>query len=100
MRSFAYPFGYHAAGARRAVRQAGFAQACVVGDLPASSRDDRWAQPRLQVKGGTTPQQLLEMVRWQPSMAAWCCVRGSCTSGMQDGGRRAGARPRPSGYRR
>ena len=65
--SFAYPFGYHAAAARRAVREAGFAQACVVGDLPARTGDDRWALPRLQVNGGTTPEELLAMVRWQPS---------------------------------
>lgn len=65
--SFAYPFGYHATGGRRAVREAGFAQACVVGDLPARTGDDRWALPRLQVNGGTTPEELLAMVRWQPS---------------------------------
>jgi peptidoglycan/xylan/chitin deacetylase (PgdA/CDA1 family) len=67
VRSFAYPFGYHAAGARRAVREAGFAQACVVGDLPARTGDDRWALPRLQVNGGTTPEELLAMIRWRPS---------------------------------
>jgi peptidoglycan/xylan/chitin deacetylase (PgdA/CDA1 family) len=66
-RSFAYPFGYHAAPARSAVRAAGFAQACAVGDLPACAEDDRWALPRLQVWRGTTPESLLEMVRWQPS---------------------------------
>jgi peptidoglycan/xylan/chitin deacetylase (PgdA/CDA1 family) len=66
VRSFAYPFGYHTALARRAVRAAGFAQACAVGDLPACSGDDRWALPRLQVWSGTTPEALLAMVRRRP----------------------------------
>lgn len=69
-RSFAYPFGYHAAPARSAVKAAGFAQACAVGDLPASCTDDRWALPRLQVLRGTTPEALVAMVRWQPTRAA------------------------------
>ena len=64
--SFAYPFGYHSAAGRRAVRAAGFAQACVVGDLPACARDDRWALPRLQVWSGTTPEALVAMVRRRP----------------------------------
>lgn len=67
--SFAYPFGYHAGPARRAVKEAGFAQACAVGDLPARAGDDRWALPRLQVWGGTSPDALLAMIRWQPSRA-------------------------------
>jgi peptidoglycan/xylan/chitin deacetylase (PgdA/CDA1 family) len=70
VRSFAYPFGYHAPTAREAVRAAGFAQACAVGDLPARAGDDRWALPRLQVRPGTTPEALLAMVTWQPSRAA------------------------------
>jgi peptidoglycan/xylan/chitin deacetylase (PgdA/CDA1 family) len=68
--SFAYPFGYHTARARRAVRAAGFAQACAVGDLPARAGDDRWALPRLQVWSGTTPEALLAMVRRRPVGAA------------------------------
>jgi peptidoglycan/xylan/chitin deacetylase (PgdA/CDA1 family) len=70
VQSFAYPFGYHAAAARAAVRAAGFAQACAVGDLPAGAHDDRWALPRLQVWGGTSVDALLAMVRRQPSGAA------------------------------
>lgn len=68
--SFAYPFGYHAARGRMAVREAGFAQACVVGDLPARTGDDRWALPRLLVAQGTKPEELLDMVCWQPSAGA------------------------------
>jgi peptidoglycan/xylan/chitin deacetylase (PgdA/CDA1 family) len=73
VRSFAYPFGYHTARARRAVRAAGFAQACAVGDLPACAADDRWALPRLQVWSGTSPEALLAMVSRRPlgAMRAW-----------------------------
>ena len=60
--SFAYPFGYHSASARRAIRAAGYGQACAVGDLPARAGDDRWALPRLQVLGDTTPEALVAMV--------------------------------------
>lgn len=75
--SFAYPFGYHARRARRAVRDAGFAQACVVSDLPAQAGDDRWTLPRLQVDHGTPPETLLAMIRWQPTAVArrWAHVK-------------------------
>ena len=68
--SFAYPFGYHTAQARRAVREVGYVQACIVGDLPARTGDDRWGLPRLQVGPGTEPEALLAMVGWQPSAVA------------------------------
>ena len=70
VQSFAYPFGYHSAPGRRAVRAAGFAQACGVGDLPACAGDDRWALPRLQVWSGTTPEALVAMVRRRPTAPA------------------------------
>lgn len=70
VQSFAYPFGYHTAPGRRAVREAGFAQACAVGDLAARADDDRWALPRLQIRGGTTPEALIAMIRCRPSRAA------------------------------
>ena len=71
--SFAYPFGYHSASGRRAVRAAGYRQACAVGDLPARAGDDRWALPRLQVSDDTTPEALVAMVTWRPRLAtqAW-----------------------------
>ena len=62
VRSFAYPFGYHSAAGRRAVRAAGYGQACAVGDLPARDDDDRFALPRLQVKPQMSADQLLSMV--------------------------------------
>jgi peptidoglycan/xylan/chitin deacetylase (PgdA/CDA1 family) len=71
--SFAYPFGYHAPSGRAAVRSAGFAQACAVGELPAGPDDDRWALPRLQVMAGTSAEELIELVRWRvsPSRRCW-----------------------------
>jgi peptidoglycan/xylan/chitin deacetylase (PgdA/CDA1 family) len=70
VRSFAYPFGYHSASGRSAVRAAGYDQACAVGDLPARTGDDRWALPRLQVWDRTTPEALVAMVTSQPPRAA------------------------------
>ena len=67
--SFAYPFGYHAARARRAVRKIGFAQACIVSELPVQEGDDRWALPRLTVPQGTPPETLLTMIRSRPTSA-------------------------------
>ena len=71
--SFAFPFGYHSASGRRAVRAAGFRQACAVGDLPARAGDNRWALPRLQVWDDTTPEALVAMVtrRPLPATRAW-----------------------------
>jgi peptidoglycan/xylan/chitin deacetylase (PgdA/CDA1 family) len=65
--SFAYPFGYHGAKARRAVRETGFAQACIVSELPVQEGDDRWALPRLTVAQGTTTEALLAMIRSRPT---------------------------------
>jgi len=55
--SFAYPFGY---------------QTRAVGDLPARAGDNRWALPRLQIRGGTTPEEVLRLVSWRPG----ACRRG------------------------
>jgi peptidoglycan/xylan/chitin deacetylase (PgdA/CDA1 family) len=70
VRSFAYPFGYHSRTARRAVREAGYAQACAVGDLPARPADDRWALPRLQVFGHTTTEDLVKLITCRPAAPA------------------------------
>jgi peptidoglycan/xylan/chitin deacetylase (PgdA/CDA1 family) len=67
--SFAYPFGYHAARARRAVREIGFAQACIVSELPVQEGDDRWALPRLTVAQGTPPEAVLTMISSRPTSA-------------------------------
>jgi peptidoglycan/xylan/chitin deacetylase (PgdA/CDA1 family) len=73
VQSFAYPFGYHSPRGRRAIRAAGYRQACAVGDLPARPRDDRWALPRLQVFNDTTPEALATMVtrRLPVTTRAW-----------------------------
>lgn len=87
--SFAYPFGYHSAAARRAVRAAGYRQACAVGELPARPGDDRWALPRLQVFADTTPEALAEMVLRRRPLASRAWARSKQRVwGM---GRRCGA---------
>lgn len=65
--SFAYPFGYHSPAGRRAVRAAGYRQACAVGELPTGAHDDRLALPRMQVLSHTTPAEVAEMATWRPS---------------------------------
>jgi hypothetical protein len=70
VRSFAYRLATtRRARGGRCVRRAS-PRPARVGNLPTQTEDDRWALPRLQVNGGTAPEQLLEMVRWQPSAAA------------------------------
>ena len=100
--SFAYPFGYHSASGRRAVRAAGYRQACAVGDLPARAGDDRWALPRLQVWADTTPEALVAMVTWRPLLATrawarskqgvWHLGRRCAGWGPAEAGRLQGAR--------
>jgi peptidoglycan/xylan/chitin deacetylase (PgdA/CDA1 family) len=91
--SFAYPFGYAPPAARRAIRQAGFGQACAVADLPAQAGDDRFALPRLHVRPETTPERLLSLVRHRPPSAArwWAHVKQQMWT---EGRRWAGARRR------
>lgn len=74
--SFAYPFGYHSAQGRRAIRAAGFQQACALGDLPACLEDDRWALPRLQVFDQTTPEALIALVSESPTPTARAVALG------------------------
>lgn len=64
--SYAYPFGYCTPAARRAVREAGFSQACAVMDLPAVASDDPFALPRLFVGPETTPEQLVRIIASRP----------------------------------
>jgi peptidoglycan/xylan/chitin deacetylase (PgdA/CDA1 family) len=68
--SFAYPYGRETASARRAVRTAGFAQAATVADIPATTRNDRLALPRLDVAGGTTAEELMAMIDRHPSLVS------------------------------
>jgi peptidoglycan/xylan/chitin deacetylase (PgdA/CDA1 family) len=96
VRSFAYPFGYHSSAARRAIRAAGYWQACAVGDLPARAGDDRWALPRLQVFNHTTPEALAAMVTQRPSVATRLWAR-SKQSIWRIGRRQAGWGPVEAG---
>lgn len=64
--SYAYPFGFWTPAARRAVRAAGFSQACAIMDLPAVTGDDPFALPRLFVGEETTPELLVQLVNSRP----------------------------------
>jgi len=64
--SYAYPFGYWTPAACRAVRAAGFSQACAIMDLPALASDDRFALPRLYVGPDSAPETLVELVKARP----------------------------------
>jgi peptidoglycan/xylan/chitin deacetylase (PgdA/CDA1 family) len=69
--SFCYPHGYAAAATVRAVRAAGYTNACIVGRRVARAGDDLFALPRLQVRPGTGPRALLELLYrgeggWRP----------------------------------
>lgn len=75
VRSFAYPFGFQTGASQLAIRNAGYWQACAVGDLPARSCDPRWALPRLQVWSDTTPEALLSLLRHRPALPARAWVR-------------------------
>jgi peptidoglycan/xylan/chitin deacetylase (PgdA/CDA1 family) len=64
--SYAYPYGCWTPDARRAVRAAGFSQACAIMELPALASDDEFALPRIHVRPETTPERLLELVTSRP----------------------------------
>ncbi len=68
---FAYPYGEHDARVRRAVRRAGYVGALALVDVtgtPAPAR--RWAQPRIEVTGDTTPASLVEALADPPTGVA------------------------------
>jgi peptidoglycan/xylan/chitin deacetylase (PgdA/CDA1 family) len=60
--SFCYPHGYCSAATARAVRAAGYTNACIVGRRVAGPGDDLFMLPRLQVRPGLGPQGLLDLV--------------------------------------
>jgi peptidoglycan/xylan/chitin deacetylase (PgdA/CDA1 family) len=94
--SFAYPFGQQTRRSRRAIRQAGFLQACSTLGLPALPDDDRMALPRLHVGPSTTPADLADLIVARPSRVQQRWIRGKqqvWLSARQFRGRRAlGAR--------
>jgi peptidoglycan/xylan/chitin deacetylase (PgdA/CDA1 family) len=69
VRSFAYPFGYHHAGVRRAVREGGYASACEVGHLPSSPSDDPYALRRWIVPRGIGLADFRHLVHHRPNFA-------------------------------
>lgn len=52
--SYAYPFGYHDTRTKKEVAAAGYRAAVQVSDRGATTRDDRFAIPRLTVNAGTS----------------------------------------------
>jgi peptidoglycan/xylan/chitin deacetylase (PgdA/CDA1 family) len=60
--SYAYPFGFEDRAARRAIRAAGFGQACAIRHVQAQPRDDPFALPRLYVGPDTDAEMLARLV--------------------------------------
>jgi peptidoglycan/xylan/chitin deacetylase (PgdA/CDA1 family) len=60
--SFCYPHGYSSGRVQRAVRDAGYTNACIVGRRIARSGDDDMAVPRLHVRPGVTGDALHRLV--------------------------------------
>ncbi|MFZ0161845.1 MAG: polysaccharide deacetylase family protein, partial [Kineosporiaceae bacterium] len=60
--SFCYPHGYCSAATARAVRAAGYTNACIVGRRVAGPGDDLFALPRLQVRPGLGAEGLLDLL--------------------------------------
>jgi peptidoglycan/xylan/chitin deacetylase (PgdA/CDA1 family) len=60
--SFAYPHGYHTRRVRRAVRRAGFARACAVGDGLAAASGDPYAIARVIVRRATSVDDLARIL--------------------------------------
>jgi peptidoglycan/xylan/chitin deacetylase (PgdA/CDA1 family) len=75
VRSFAYPFGYHHAGVRRAVRDGGYASACAVGHLPSSVTDDPYALRRWIVPRDMSLTEFQHLVHHRPT-ASERAIRG------------------------
>ncbi|MET7681843.1 polysaccharide deacetylase family protein [Streptomyces sp. NPDC005423] len=60
--SFAYPYGYSSRRVRRAVREAGFAQALAVGNALARRRQGPYALRRVTVRCGTGTEEFERLV--------------------------------------
>ena len=67
--SFSYPHGYSSGPVRRAVRDAGYTDACVVGRRIARSTDDVVALPRLHVRPGLSDPAYADLVEEEPGIA-------------------------------
>ncbi len=60
--TFSYPHGQYTAAVRRVVRQAGYSSACAVNQALSTPRDDRFALSRIVVTGGTTVEDLANLL--------------------------------------
>jgi peptidoglycan/xylan/chitin deacetylase (PgdA/CDA1 family) len=67
--SFAYPFGYYTAGARRQVQEAGYTSACAVKHALSSATTDPFALARLMVKADTAVNALAALLNGHSSSA-------------------------------
>lgn len=67
IRTFAYPFGYHAARARRSVANAGYQWAVEVGERYVTDADRPLALPRWTVERDTSAERLLRRVQSSPT---------------------------------
>jgi len=90
--AFAYPFGYHDATVRRAVRQAGYSSACAVKYTSCSTVNELFALPRLLVAAGTDADGLRTLLAGGPRLRAaldplqrpaWRMVRRTATRLMR-----------------
>jgi peptidoglycan/xylan/chitin deacetylase (PgdA/CDA1 family) len=61
--TFAYPFGYHNATSRRAVRAAGYTSACAVKFALSSTADDPYQLARVKVSANTTLEQFVNLLK-------------------------------------
>ncbi|MBV9161902.1 MAG: polysaccharide deacetylase family protein [Pseudonocardiales bacterium] len=68
--SFSFPHGYSSPRVRRAVIEAGYRNACIVGRRVSRLKDDRFSLPRLQVRPEVCEGELHRLVRrGEPGMS-------------------------------
>jgi peptidoglycan/xylan/chitin deacetylase (PgdA/CDA1 family) len=65
----AYPFGYSSQKVRQQAREIGYAYACAVGNVMATSEDDKLALPRLTIRRATTMGQFCTLVNGHDTLA-------------------------------
>jgi peptidoglycan/xylan/chitin deacetylase (PgdA/CDA1 family) len=69
--SFAYPYGYHSAAVRRAVRAAGYSSACGVKNALSHQKDDVFAIARVLVERGTGTASIAALLDGHGWPLAW-----------------------------
>jgi peptidoglycan/xylan/chitin deacetylase (PgdA/CDA1 family) len=71
VRSFAYPYGYHGAAVRRAVRAAGYDSACAVKNALSHRADDPFAIARVLVERDTGADGVAAVLDGRGAPLAW-----------------------------